>query len=95
MGNELDTIDVERELRLLIQQQAPSTWQIEDLHAALSIGEGGVGLDSVAMVELFVVCEEHFGLPFPVKMLDDTPPTVGQLIDHVRHLRSGEAPMAT
>ncbi|PON13345.1 hypothetical protein C2W62_34850 [Candidatus Entotheonella serta] len=95
MGDKVNTLKVERELRLLIQQQAPSTWQLEDLHDALSIGEDGVGLDSVAMVELFIVCEEHFGLPFPVIMLEDTAPTIGQLIDHVRRLQSGEAPTAT
>ncbi|ETW92841.1 MAG: hypothetical protein ETSY1_41870 [Candidatus Entotheonella factor] len=89
MSNPFGTPEIKRALWHLIQQRTPSTWQLDELHHGLSLGEdGGLGLDSVAMVELFVACEDYFGLPFPVKMLEDSPPTVGQLIEHVQHYSS-------
>ena len=47
------------------------------------LGAGGLGLDSIAMVELLLDCERRFGVPV-TGLLEGPPLTVGRLISHVR-----------
>ncbi len=49
----------------------------------LRLGAGGLGLDSIAMVELLLDCERRFGVP-ATGLLEGAPLTVGRLIAHVR-----------
>ncbi|MCC6161789.1 MAG: acyl carrier protein [Acidobacteria bacterium] len=59
-----------------------------ELHDALDLGPAGFGLDSIALAELLIVCEDHFGCPFPYTLFDEGPLTVGRLIAHVRDARA-------
>ena len=50
----------------------------------LRLGAGGLGLDSIAMVELLLDCEQRFGLTVVSELLTGAPLTVGRLLAHVR-----------
>ncbi|HTG34773.1 MAG TPA: phosphopantetheine-binding protein [Thermoanaerobaculia bacterium] len=49
----------------------------------LRLGAGGLGLDSIAMVELLLDCERRFGIS-ATGLLEGPVITVGRLIAHVR-----------
>jgi acyl carrier protein len=49
----------------------------------LRLGAGGLGLDSIAMVELLLDCERRFGVPV-AGLLEGAPLTVGLLLCHLR-----------
>jgi acyl carrier protein len=49
----------------------------------LRLGAGGLGLDSIAMVELLLECEQRFGVP-TAELLEGAPLTVGLLLARVR-----------
>ena len=49
----------------------------------LRLGAGGLGLDSIAMVEMLLDCERRFGVPM-AGLLEGAPLTVGLLIAHAR-----------
>lgn len=49
----------------------------------LRLGAGGLGLDSIAMVELLLDCEERFGVR-AAELLEGAPLTVGILLARVR-----------
>jgi acyl carrier protein len=53
----------------------------------LDLGPAGFGLDSISLVELLLVCEEHFGVPFPFSLFDEGPITVGRLVAHAHASR--------
>lgn len=59
-----------------------------ELDDDLDLGASGFGLDSISLVELMLVCEEEFGVPFPDTLFDDGPVTVGKLIKHVHQHRA-------
>jgi acyl carrier protein len=54
-----------------------------DEHA--SLGEEGLGLDSIEIVELALECSERLGIPgYDVdELLEAGPVTLGRLIDHL------------
>jgi acyl carrier protein len=49
----------------------------------LRLGAGGLGLDSIAMVELLLDCERRFGV-CTAELLEGAPLTVGRLLACVR-----------
>jgi hypothetical protein len=51
----------------------------------VSLGEAGLGLDSIEIVELLLACEERVGLPAgrAEALLEAGPVDVGRLIDHL------------
>ena len=53
------------------------------LPADLRLGAGGLGLDSIAMVELLLDCERRFGIG-ATGLLEGAPLTVGRLLAHMR-----------
>ena len=59
-------------------------WQDGDLTDDVALGRGGLGLDSIALVELLFACERHFGFAFPATLLDGGPLTIGRLAGHAR-----------
>lgn len=71
-------------VRDLVRSRAPFTRNGADLPDDLRLGSGGMGLDSIAMVELLLDCQRRFGIPAPVDLLVGTPLTVGLLVAHVR-----------
>jgi acyl carrier protein len=75
-------------VRDLLRSRAPH--HVSDLPDDLRLGAGGLGLDSIAVVELLLDCEQRFGIP-PMGLLDGTPLTVGRLIAGLRlHLEPAQ-----
>jgi len=52
-----------------------------DMSPRLPLGSGGLGLDSIALVEVLVECEEVFGVTMAAEALAGSPLTVGSLIE--------------
>jgi acyl carrier protein len=74
------------ELRQLVRRFTPA-WKAADFTEATPLGSDGLGLDSIAIVELLVACERQFGEPFPDSLLDRRPLTVGTLMRHLDQVR--------
>jgi acyl carrier protein len=68
----------------LLRARAPLAHNRNDLPDDLPLGPGGLGLDSIALVELLLDCERRFGIPRPGDLLEGPPLTVGILVSHVR-----------
>jgi acyl carrier protein len=71
-------------IRDLLRTRVPRARDLGDLPDDLPLGEGGLGLDSIGLVELLLECEQRFRLPPLLTLLDGPPLTVGLLADHVR-----------
>jgi hypothetical protein len=54
------------------------------LAPSLPLGAGGVGLDSISLVEVLLECEERFGVVIAAELLDGKPLTVGRLLERIR-----------
>ncbi len=80
--------DLRREVRGLIARRAPAgagtVMHGEALGDDLALASGGLGLDSIALVELLLDCEERFGTLGIEELLAGPPLTVGRLVDRVR-----------
>jgi acyl carrier protein len=77
--------DLDEQLFALLRARAPLAQGRSDLPDDLRLGAGGLGLDSIALVELLLECEERFGLPRSTGLLEsDEPLTVGRLLAHCR-----------
>jgi hypothetical protein len=63
----------------------PGRFGPDPLPEDASLGEGGLGLDSIELVELLLECAERAGRPASedLDLLDAGPITLGQLIDHL------------
>ena len=68
----------------LLRERSALARDRPDLPADLPLGPGGLGLDSIALVELLLECEQRFGIPRPVDLLAGPPLTVGLLVSHIR-----------
>jgi acyl carrier protein len=75
---------VENELRDLLRSRAPLARDRDELPDDLRLGPGGLGLDSISLVELLLECERRFGLQGVAELLEGPPLTVGILIAHLR-----------
>ncbi|HSK08632.1 MAG TPA: acyl carrier protein [Vicinamibacterales bacterium] len=69
-------------LRELVRGFAPS-WSDQRVDDSTVLGSTGLGLDSVALVELLLACEQRFGVAFPDGLLEARPLTIGTLIRHL------------
>jgi acyl carrier protein len=67
----------------LIRSRAPLAGT-RDLGGDLRLGAGGLGLDSIALVELLLDCERRLGLVNVAELLEGPPLTVGLLVAHAR-----------
>jgi acyl carrier protein len=55
-----------------------------ELHDTLPLGSNGLGLDSVAIVEVLLECEERFGVVIAAELLGQAEPlTVGAIVDAI------------
>lgn len=50
----------------------------------LPLGSDGIGLDSIALAEVLLECEDAFGVKLAAEMLGTQNVTVGRLIEYVR-----------
>jgi acyl carrier protein len=57
-----------------------------ELHAGTPLGSGGLGLDSIALVEVLLQCEDRFGVEVAAEALAQSPLTAGLLIEKIRAL---------
>jgi acyl carrier protein len=53
------------------------------LPADVAIGGDGLGLDSIAIAEVLLDCEEHFGVSV-ISLLEGEPLTLTRLTNHLR-----------
>ena len=68
-----------------ILNYCPSSLKETDLHPDLSLFADGLGLDSVAAVELILELEDAFGFDFPAEMYETKMLTIGQLVSYVEN----------
>jgi acyl carrier protein len=54
------------------------------LHDDLPLGPNGLGLDSIALVEVVLECEEAFGVTIAPEVLALPNVTIGQLVGQIR-----------
>lgn len=69
-------------VRQVVHAHLPLAMRDAALHDSTRLGPEGAGLDSVALVELLLACEEATGIPFTADVLADGPLTIGHLIRH-------------
>jgi acyl carrier protein len=53
------------------------------LDESLLLGSGGLGLDSISLVEVLLECEERFGVTIAPELLEQSPLTVGALVERI------------
>ena len=75
---------VDEGVRELVRARAPRAVEHAELADGLPLGSGGLGLDSIALVELLLDCERRFGAPAAAELLAGEPLTVGRLVEHLR-----------
>jgi acyl carrier protein len=69
-------------VRRTIEAHLPLSFRDRAVPDSLRLGPEGAGLDSVALVELLLACEEATGIPFTADVLADGPLTIGHLVRH-------------
>ena len=81
-------MDIDGTVRDLVRSRAPLARAHAELADDLRLGPGGLGMDSVALVELLLDCEQRFGMRSgswrPSELLEGPPLTVGRLVAHLR-----------
>lgn len=75
---------LDEEIRELLRSRVPLARALDDLPDSLQLGAGGLGLDSIALVELLLECEERFHLPPSLPLLEGPPLTIGLFAAHAR-----------
>ncbi|HEY3567703.1 MAG TPA: hypothetical protein VGP73_07200 [Thermoanaerobaculia bacterium] len=75
--------DLENTVLDLIRSRAPLAGTRE-LTDDLRLGAGGLGLDSISLVELLLDCERRLGPMNVAELLQGPPLTVGLLVAHAR-----------
>jgi acyl carrier protein len=78
-----DRARIERTVRDLLYARVPRAQSLSELPDDLALGSGGLGLDSIAMVELLLDCEQRFAMPRAAELLAGPPLTWGRLVAHV------------
>lgn len=68
----------------LLHERWPGRFRGLELHDDLSLGEHGLGLDSIDIVEFLLTCEEELGGDTTEDLLTAGPVTLGRVIDHFR-----------
>jgi len=66
----------------LLHEHWPDRFGGVELGDALSLGERGLGLDSIDIVEFLLVCEEQLEGRSTEELLTAGPITLGRVIDH-------------
>jgi acyl carrier protein len=66
----------------IVLQHRPRGYANGDLDEEISLGEDGVGLDSIEIVEILLACEELSGQPVTEELFVVLPLTLRRVIDH-------------
>jgi acyl carrier protein len=75
---------IDEVVRDLVRSRVPRAREAADLPEDLRLGAGGLGLDSIALVELLLECEQRFGVSMAAELLEGPPLTLGHLLARVR-----------
>lgn len=78
--------DADAIVRRVLSTRAPLQWRDCALTDDLQLGSTGMGLDSVAIVELLLACEEALGVRIPPTVFDEGQLSVGRLIAFARQI---------
>ena len=73
-------VQIFEEIKAELARRASPRWTAENFAETLSLHDAALGLDSVAVMELLLFCEQHFGVRLPESFLDSDDKTVGDLI---------------
>lgn len=74
---------IEDAVRDLLRSRSPLARSRGELPGDLRLGSGGLGLDSISLVELLLDCERRLGLANVAALLAGPPLTVDLLVAHV------------
>ena len=64
-----ETSSVADQIRGLILEVLPPVSSPDEVTGDASLGEDGLGFDSVALVDLLFACEDHFDIEVPADLL--------------------------
>lgn len=70
-------------IRALAARQMPSGFDMAAFGDDLPLGPAGIGLDSVALVELVLACEKDFAIRLPAEILEASLLTIAALTDAI------------
>ena len=71
-------------VRELVREFAPGTGATDPLPDELRLASGGLGFDSVRVVELLLECETRFRVSIPSDLLESDALTIGKLVAWVK-----------
>ena len=74
--------DIAATIRDLIVESWPLRFAPEDLADDASLGEDGLGLDSVEVAELLLTCEDTFDQPASSDLFERLPLTIARVADY-------------
>jgi acyl carrier protein len=67
----------------ILRSRTPHVFTGDPAENQLLLGGGGLGLDSIALAEVLLECEQRFGVS-AISLLDGEPITVGRLMVHLQ-----------
>jgi acyl carrier protein len=78
-----DNAQIAASIRDIIVTNWPHRFARGELHGDVSLGEDGLGLDSVEIVELLVACEQRCGVYATEELFAVVPLTIERVADHL------------
>ena len=68
------------EVRELLRSHLSLRWRERALSDRVTLGEDGLGLDSIRLLDVVLACEERFQVTLAVDELNHDPRTLGDLV---------------
>jgi acyl carrier protein len=68
-------------VRELLLEHVETPLDADELGDELPLGDDGLGLDSIAVVEVLLACEERWDVS-PVDLIEGPPLRIGDVVDH-------------
>jgi acyl carrier protein len=69
-------------IRGIIQANWPARFSASELRDDVALDDGGLGLDSVEIVEILFACENTWGVQVGEELFDVVPLTIERLAEH-------------
>jgi acyl carrier protein len=70
------------QVREVLLSAWPQRFVPAQLRDEVSLGESGLGLDSIEIVEVLLACEEESGSPITEALFAVTPLTISRVVEH-------------
>jgi acyl carrier protein len=67
----------------IVRARASRTLAADDVSGDVALGSGGLGLDSIAIAEVLLDCQERFGVNV-TRLLEGEPLTMRLLVEHLQ-----------